>query len=139
MRRHPYFILDEETKNPIAVEDVMVWAAWYETADRRVALDQVEEWQVSTVFLSISSNLDDAPRLFETMVYRQRPGSDDPQDAEWLNGAARYRTWSEAEWGHQAVVNALTLRLAAQNPELPSVLQLAVEDDGSGVPEVTDL
>lgn len=56
---------------PVEEPDVLTWARWYETADRRVALAEVDDWKVSTVFLGINYRFSDigAPLVYETMVF----------------------------------------------------------------------
>jgi hypothetical protein len=48
------YILDGHT--PVQVFDLMEWANWYQTADRRVAKDFVGRAEISTVFLSMDHN-----------------------------------------------------------------------------------
>lgn len=65
---------------------------------RRVALDEVGEARISTVFLGIDHQWGSGPPLlFETMVFG---GPMDEQ--QW-----RYSTWDEAEAGHHRVVEAV--------------------------------
>jgi hypothetical protein len=89
-----HYILDGHTPKPVA--DVTEWAWWFETADRKVALDEMGDVCVSTVFLGIDHRLvgDGPPLLFETMVFRN--GHGDEQE--------RYATWEEAERGHAEMV-----------------------------------
>jgi hypothetical protein len=56
---------------PIPEPDLMKWADWFETADRRVAKDYVGEVKVSTVFLGLDHNFSGGgnPILWETMVF----------------------------------------------------------------------
>jgi len=66
-----YYVLDDDG-HPRAVDDVLVWARWFETADRTVAVDQVSETvRVSTVFLALDHNYggEGAPVLWETMIF----------------------------------------------------------------------
>ena len=52
--------------------DLMKWAQWFETADRRVALTEIGESRVSTVFLGIDHSFSfqkHSPVLWETMVF----------------------------------------------------------------------
>lgn len=91
------YILDgHEVK---AVADVIAWAQWYETADRRVAGDKIGPYFVSTVFLGLDHafGLSTVPIVFETMVFAD--------DDECL--CRRYATWDEAEQGHQHVTDGL--------------------------------
>ena len=92
------YILEEHT--PIACSDIVKWALWFETADRRVALDTVSGIKVSTVFLGIDHNYgySDRPILFETMCLTE---------IDWLDMQLRYATWEEAEIGHKLVIEQL--------------------------------
>ena len=85
------YILDGHEPVPV---DRMTWARWFESADRQVAESIQGDVRVSTVFLGLDQNFGDLfglPILFETMVF--------------VNGESqacdRYRTWDEAEAGHQ--------------------------------------
>lgn len=51
--------------------DLLAWARWNETAERRVALREQGDCQVSTVFLALDHNFsgDGPPLLYETMVF----------------------------------------------------------------------
>lgn len=89
-----YYIL--EGKNPVACS-AEVWSAWFEKArdsgeklgnfnrsDRHVALDQIGDVVVSTVFLGLDHGfLQGAPILFETMIF----------GGEHDGAQERYRTW----------------------------------------------
>lgn len=92
------YILDGHT--PVLCSDVIAWAMWFETADRRVALDDVRGIRVSTVFLGIDHNYgySDRPVLFETMC---------STEIDWLDMQLRYATWEEAETGHKLVIEQL--------------------------------
>lgn len=97
------YILNE-TKAPIKVQDLIEWAKWYETADRRVALDKVHGYRVSTVFLGIDHSFgeDHVPLIFETMVFAE------DVETDWSGELMyRYRTWDEAAEGHKMVVSAI--------------------------------
>lgn len=89
------YILDEDG-NPCVCEDVLVWAQWFETADRRVADDRIGDAHISTVFLGLDHNfgISSEPLLFETMVFG---GSSD-------GTCRRYATKAEAVRGHHECV-----------------------------------
>lgn len=91
--RH-YKLVDHK---PVLVEDLMEWAAWFETAQRHVAHDQIApRIRVSTIFLGLDHNFVGAglPILFETMVF-----------GGLLDGLQeRYHTWEEAEKGHAIIL-----------------------------------
>ena len=85
---------------PVPEPDVLRWAAWYKTADRRVAFDVVGDAEVSTVFLSVDHQWGNGPPvLFETMVFAR--GSMVDERCE------RYHTWDEAVAGHDQIVGEL--------------------------------
>jgi hypothetical protein len=88
---------------PVEVEDVLEWGAWFETADRHVARDELGPGLVvSTVFLGLDHRFGDGPPiLFETLVF---------DDYERGDGA-RYSTWDEAERGHREFVATILARL----------------------------
>ena len=86
-------------KRPEACADLMRFARWFETADRRVNQTNIGEIRVSTVFLGFDHNWNGkgAPVLFETMCFVEG----DAGDTLPFN---RYRTWEEAEAGHAEAV-----------------------------------
>ena len=84
-----------EGHEPVAT-DLMTWARWFESnrEQKRVALDQIGESKVSTVFLGLDhSSGDGPPLLFETMTF----GGALSDECE------RYTTWDEAVAGHAAM------------------------------------
>lgn len=97
-----YFLLDR-TPVPIAcdpytpegIANLLTWARWFETAERRVALDYVGPSRVSTVFLGLDHNFwGGTPLLFETMAFNA------PLDAD----CERCSSWEEAERQHERMV-----------------------------------
>lgn len=102
------FILNEN-RIPVPV-DLLTWARWFETADRRVCRTEHGEGDkkviVSTVFLGLDHRFgtEGPPLLFETMVFGG------PLDQE----QDRYSTWDEAEIGHAQMVQRC--RNAEVNP-----------------------
>ena len=99
-----YILIDRQ---PIPCDDLRVWGEWFENTDnRRVALDDVNGAEVSTVFLGIDHNFSShgPPLLFETMVFF------DGNDVE----AQRYATWDAAVAGHAALV--AKYKAQARNP-----------------------
>jgi hypothetical protein len=88
-----YILKDGE---PVLEPDLMTWAKWYENHEaRRVALTQIGDVKVSTVFLGIDHAFGEgAPVLFETMIFG---GEHD----EYTN---RYCTLEEAMIGHERAV-----------------------------------
>ena len=87
------YILDG--KRAVKCTDLRVFGQWFETADRRVALETIGEAQVSTVFLGFDHSYGEGPPLlFETMVFGG------PLDGE----QDRCSTWDEAEAMHTVMV-----------------------------------
>jgi len=64
------YILDE-TGNPKPEDDLVLWARWLETADRRVARAELPDGvEVSTVFLGFDHGFrGGSPILYETMIF----------------------------------------------------------------------
>ncbi len=91
------YILDG--KNPVRCDDLLVWAQWFETSNRRVALTELSGKTVSTVFLGIDHRFfgDGPPLLFETMTF----GDDE-------EGCERTSSWEEAEEAHDRAVKAIS-------------------------------
>ena len=97
MSRHFWYLVGHD---PIATDDIRVWAAATDGERPRVAKDEIGEVYVSTVFLGVDHQFSyGPPLLFETMVFR---GAMD--ERQW-----RYATWDEAEAGHRRVVEAIRL------------------------------
>ncbi len=86
-----HYILDGHT----AIQaDLMRWAQWHETADRKVKRETIGDTDVSTVFLSVDHAYGGGPpMLFETMVF----GGPLDQEQE------RCSTWEQAEAMHDAM------------------------------------
>src|SRR6266852_1234578 len=80
----------------VPVEDLLEWVRWLETAERKVAHDQISpDVRVSTVFLGLDHSFDQGPPLlFETMIF----GGKHSYFQE------RYTTWEQAEEGHKRAV-----------------------------------
>lgn len=93
------YILDGHT--PVRCTDRMAFIFWMAKTDqdgtRRVAIDEIGGWEVSTVFLGVDHGwgLTDKPVLFETMLFDAAGKSTGLQ--------RRYHTWEEAEAGHREV------------------------------------
>ncbi len=94
------YILDGH--NAIECGDVLKWADWIEAADRTVRrTDLKHQGMVSTVFLATDYSFGDGPPiLFETMVF----------DGPLADKMERYRTWEEAEAGHERMVACVKIR-----------------------------
>ena len=99
------FTLDADG-NAKPESDLMVWARWFETADRHLAVKMIGEVKVSTVFLGMDHNFDETgpPLLWETMVFGG------PLDQE----QRQYTTREQAVAGHYEVVCAVIAAQAAQ-------------------------
>ena len=77
--------------------DIVKWARWFETADRRVALTELTEYDVkiSTVFLGVDYGMGDCrPLLFETLVFGG------VMDGDMI----RTSSWTGAEEAHTRMV-----------------------------------
>lgn len=101
MNRMPvdsHWILTDEG-HAVPCTDITEWAKWFETADRQVAVTQIEDMKVSTVFLGLdySFGMGDKPLLFETMVFGGK------YDGEQI----RYATYEAAEYGHHVMVKEI--------------------------------
>jgi len=101
-----FYILDDKHK-PIAMNaedniDLTYYGRWMAIlSNRRVAESTYNGCWVSTVFLGVDHNFADhgKPILFETMIFTKRKGSYKKiNEYQW-----RYRTWDEAETGHQRI------------------------------------
>lgn len=87
------YILDG--KKPIPCSDLMEWASWFETSNRRVAQDEIGDAQISTVFIGLDHSFGNGPPLvFETMIFGG------PHDQH----QTRASTWDEAEQQHAEAV-----------------------------------
>ena len=64
------YILDENWK-PIPEAALDKWVAWFEKAERQVAVETIGESRISTLFLGLDHNYSGtgAPILWETMVF----------------------------------------------------------------------
>lgn len=88
------YILEEDGKTPLPVDDCVVWAWWFEKAKRLVAEWKADDVLVSTVFLGIDHRFmrhAGEPILWETMVF----GGEHDGEME------RYSSYEEAMLGHE--------------------------------------
>lgn len=102
-QRHVYYILNEDH---LAVPcELLEWAQWFESADRRVAEDRIGAFRISTVFLGLDHAFGEQgdPVLFETMVFGPDGESADMD---------RYSTWSDAQAGHARIKSEVESRAA---------------------------
>lgn len=81
-------------KRVVPCDDILRWAAWFESSERVVACTEFEGGVVSTVFLGVNHGWNDKEEWFETMVFGG------PMDGH----QERYATWEEAEAGHKAIL-----------------------------------
>lgn len=85
------------------------WGQWFEDKNnsRKVNKTQLGNVVISTVFLGLNHNFSGigAPILFETLVF----GGAFDQSME------RYRTWAEAEAGHEEMVMKVVYSQTPQN------------------------
>lgn len=89
-----YFLNPDHTYRECGL---MEWAKQFETMDRQVADDIINDCRISTVWLGNDHNYfnDGPPLLLETMIFDK---------GESLNYLDRYTTWDEALEGHQRAV-----------------------------------
>lgn len=82
-------------QTPVPEPDLLTWAQWFETADRKVALTDVPGGVVSTIFLGLDHNFSEhgPPILFETMLWMDA-------DIECVRTPA----WIAAETAHREMV-----------------------------------
>ena len=93
MLRDFYYILENGVPKP--VDSIQEWGQWWEKTDRTVAKTRIGKVLVSTVFLGLNPQWEDAlPLLFETLVFG---GSLDGE-------MERYSTLDEAKIGHETMV-----------------------------------
>lgn len=94
-----WYIWDREKDEIQLASSIEEWGKYMKLGgNRRVALDHVDDAEVSTVFLGIDHNFfaKDDPILFETMVF----GGGEEFDGECI----RYRTSEQALEGHKDMV-----------------------------------
>jgi hypothetical protein len=93
------YILDENGE-PVLCEDLMEWAMWMGTGERRVDFTDLIGIRVSTVFLGIDHNFSGhgPPVLWETMVFGEEEGG---------TRERRYTSRAEAIAGHAETVAAV--------------------------------
>lgn len=102
------YILKDKT--PVPVDDLMQWARWFEKADRKVQLDVIDSFTISTIFLGLDHGYNGEPMLFETMIF---PQSDltNWEDNELYGYQTRCATWEEAEEQHRIAVSKVREQL----------------------------
>lgn len=110
-RRGMYVLINKE---PVPITDTMKWAVSFEQRHEimqatgvdpwRVALTDVGDCYVSTVFLGLDHNYfgGGRPVLFETMIFHRKSVGE-----ELMSWQDRCSTWDEAEAMHERGVAAL--------------------------------
>jgi hypothetical protein len=89
-----HYILDQ-FGYPVPEPDVLKWAAWFGTAERTIARDELPgDVAVSTIFLGLDHGFGYGRQLYETMVFGG------PLD----NEQERYATRQAAIDGHARIV-----------------------------------
>ncbi len=112
-----------EGRTPVEVIDPIEWATWMEASDRRVAYDEFEGIEVSTVFYGVNMNLwVGIPLVFETAVFTN----------QCIEHVGRYSTWEQAEAGHQKVVDLMRKKMvkakAKSTKSLDSIIERKTEE-----------
>jgi len=87
-------------KQPVIEPDLEKWASWFEDSRTHIALTELEDCKVSTIFLGIDYSYGEqiGPLLFETMIF----------GGEYDRYKERYRTYDAAERGHIMAVEMVT-------------------------------
>ena len=115
------YILDKHNK-PKLCEDTLKWAAWFETHDRTVLVDDItSKIYVSTVFLGIDHNFsgDGPPILWESMIFNGA-----------RNGySERYSSKKAALVGHERVVAIARGEHEAPKAARPKTKKIKSDDD----------
>lgn len=91
------YILENQVSVP--TDNLLQWGQWMEDPNnKQVASTEIDELRVSTVFLGVNNQFNEGqPFLFETLVFKG-------EELDWEYDGARYRTWSEALAGPDAIV-----------------------------------
>jgi hypothetical protein len=102
-----YYIL--KGKTPVICRDLIKWADWFQTHDRRVAKQTIGDYWISTVFLGLDHGFGGKPLLFETMVFERRlKAVGETERGEVVDEyTRRYLTWEEALEGHEATIKLI--------------------------------
>lgn len=82
------YILKDKT--PVPCDDISEWCRWFETANRHVAISDIDEAHVSTVFLGLDHRFGKGEALlFETMIFH----GDDVSGNKFGDYCERCSTW----------------------------------------------
>lgn len=117
-----YLLNDDHTFREV---DMTEWTLGARLTDReerrRVGLDYIDKWEVSTVFIGIDvtpsfAPADSPPRVFETMLFAP----------DGVTVIGRPTSWEQAEALHALTVNALRGLIAAGIEVYPESLNSMV-------------
>lgn len=104
-----YYLNEDHTYTPC---DLMTWSNQLENGNRQVDYDELDDFQVSTVWIGLDHNFGEGePLLFETMIF------DPVGNGDYLE---RYTTWAQAEEGHKRAIKWVENgcgKLLLQSPE----------------------
>jgi len=102
------YILAADGRTPVLEPDTLKWAIWFESSDRTVRQDQVGNYSISTIFLSVDHNWHDEgdPILWETMTFFG--GSRITLASEAIQ-QRRYSTYEAALAGHEKILEHVKL------------------------------
>ena len=105
-----YILVNSEPKT---VEDVIIWARWFETHERRLRATSFGEVCVSTIFLGLDHQFGQGkPLLFETMVFANGNERLKEMDQEMFH----YHTAEEAVKGHEIMCHRVSEFLPDSTP-----------------------
>jgi hypothetical protein len=103
-----YYVLNDD--HTFRAVDMVDWSLGGREGDerRRVGVDYIDKWEVSTVFIGIDMTpsfapADSPPRVFETMLFAP----------EGVTVIGRPYSWEQAETLHNLTVNALRAVIAS--------------------------
>jgi hypothetical protein len=98
-----FYILDAN-RLAVPVATVEEWGRYFQTANRRVALEEIGPYIISTVFLGLDHSFGgELPILFESMIFGPPNGNEVDMD--------RCSTWEEAIEMHERMVANVIARL----------------------------
>lgn len=115
--RWMFYFLDENNE-VVGTNDRELFFGWYDTDKKRVALTEIGDFHISTVFLSIDHSLrfSGPPILFETMIYLRKSDG----DPYFFNDfQVRYETYQQALIGHDLAVIAVKQALERLQRGIP--------------------
>jgi hypothetical protein len=96
-----FYILDGKKVIPLKVGEILRNKDWLENYDNRIiAIDYINDYKVSTIFLAYDMGFKNEKLLFETMIFS-------PEGDVIENYQKRYSTYEQAEEGHQEAIKWL--------------------------------